>query len=180
MEENKTKDLNRQNKSIDYASLASSAVGAVVGVVGAASIQSAMAADVAHPETDPATTPSRTTSGPKQDKPTEDVTEVTEVTVDDNVTVVYNETVNMGDGQMADIAIGVTPEGNEVAFIDVDQDGIIDFKIEDLNQDGEITGEEVIDVQAQNILMEDLVHQAQEIAQLPDYNPEANVDDFLA
>ena len=173
MEENNKKDQNRQNKSsIDYASLVSSAVGAVAGVVGASSIQSAMAADTVEPDSLPDPGP-RPTPNPKPEP--EPI-----VTVDENVTVVYSETVDMGGGHMADIAIGVTPEGNEVAFVDVDQDGIIDFKMSDFDNNGEISENEVIDVQAQNILMEDLMQQAEELAQLPDYNPTANVDDFLA
>lgn len=179
MEENNNKDLNRQSKSIDYASLVSSAVGAVAGVVGANSVQSAIAANVVNPEPEPepAPVPPRPNPAPAPEpKPEPEPI----VTVEENVTVVYKETVDMGGGQMADIAIGVTPEGNEVAFIDADQDGVIDFKMEDINHDGEISENEVIDVQAQNIHMDDLMHQAEEIAQLPDYNPNANVDEFLA
>lgn len=173
MEENKNKNLNRQDKSIDYASLVSSAVGAVAGVVGANAVQSATAAPVIDPEPEPtpAPTPHRPTPAPKPE-PT--------VTVDDNVTIVYKETIDMGNGQMADIAIGVTPQGSEVDYIDVDRDGIIDFRVEDSNHDGNISENEVIDVQTQNIHMDDLMHQAEVIAQLPDYNPDANVDEFLA
>lgn len=179
MEENNKKDQNRQNKSsIDYASLVSSAVGAVAGVAGASSIQSAMAAGTVEPDPLPDPGP-RPTPNPKPDPEPKPEPEPI-VTVDENVTVVYSETVDMGGGHMADIAIGVTPEGNEVAFVDVDQDGIIDFKMSDFDNNGEITENEVIDVQAQNILMEDLMQQAEELAQLPDYNPTANVDDFLA
>lgn len=176
MEENKNKNLNRQDKSIDYASLVSSAMGAVAGVVGANAVQSAIAAPfivgpTPEPNPTPAPTPHRPTPTPKPEPI---------VTVDENVTVVYKETVDMGNGQMADIAIGVTPQGSEVAYVDADRDGIIDFRMEDSDHDGNISENEVIDVQAQNIHMDDLMHQAEVIAQLPDYNPDANVDEFLA
>lgn len=93
------------------------------------------------------------------------------------------------DGQQATIA-GLQVEGQEVVIMDIDHDGVFDLEAVDLNDNGMIENNEVVDIQDQNITVEcvqqDLQAQDAQInnyiadSDAPDYMNEANPEGFMA
>ncbi len=89
---------------------------------------------------------------------------------------------------------GVAIDGQEVVFVDVDDDHTFDLAISDLNHDGELQDDEIFDLSDQNLTVEDLVDSANPnddmmgfnelddtmYASNPDYVDDADVSDFLA
>lgn len=102
------------------------------------------------------------------------------------VEVVAYETVDNEDGTQSDIAV-VAVDGTPVLVADMDKDGTADLMAVDLNENGTIEDEEIIDISESNIAMEPL----QQAAEMnndnmiadgvePDYINDANVDDYIA
>lgn len=102
------------------------------------------------------------------------------------VEVVAYETIDNEDGTLSDIAV-VAVDGTPVVVADIDRDGMADLMAVDINENGSIEDEEIIDVSDSNIAMEPLQQAAGVDPDLyvasndeSDYINDANVDDFIA
>ena len=110
-----------------------------------------------------------------------------EPTPEPEVQVIGYEQVPAGDGQVIQVA-AVSINGNVVQLAEVTGDDIVDLAGMDSNYDGQITEDEIIDVSAEGISMQQLhdsYQQTQNLAQdtdisSPDYINDGNVDDFIA
>lgn len=71
---------------------------------------------------------------------------------DSELEVLHSETITYDDGTQADVAI-VSVGGQEAILMDFNQDGIVDTIAMDLNGNGELELEEIIDVTNENIAM---------------------------
>ncbi|MFI3279514.1 MAG: hypothetical protein SNG49_02470 [Rikenellaceae bacterium] len=86
--------------------------------------------------------------------------------------------------------VDVQIEGETFHFADINHDGIADLAAVDLNQDGQISNDEVIDVRGEDFNMSDLAAMQPDTytndlaynqeAAMPDYVNDANVNDFMA
>lgn len=102
------------------------------------------------------------------------------------IEVVSYETVTNEDGSQMDVAV-VNAQGQAVMIADIDQNGIADIMAADLNNNGQLDNDEVVDISDQNIAMQPLREAANMngnnmIAQADDidYINDANVDDYIA
>ncbi len=104
------------------------------------------------------------------------------------VDVLSYDTVSMPDGSLADIAV-VNIEGTPVALIDADMDGRADLMASDLNQNGQLENQEVVNIQGENIPMQPLRDVAgvpddsnnfMAMDDGPDYVNDANVGEYMA
>ena len=109
-------------------------------------------------------------------------------TPDPEIEVVSYETVTNEDGSQIDVAV-VNAQGQTVMIADVDQNGFADVMASDLNNNGQLDDDEIIDISDQNIAMQPLQEAANMggndmIAQNNnndvDYINDANVDDYIA
>jgi len=205
----KTKDMNPENgqnkkeqqgkqSAGNWATGNSAAIGAAVGVVAGNAAQSVAAAEpvvgVEHPVVNPVNgQPEVQVEVAPEVQPEvkpEDVTP--EVALNEpNVTLVACETVVGADGMPMDVAV-FNVDGTEVAAIDVDRNGTVDAVVTDLNGDGMLTPDEILDVRGENVQMADLVNGTSDytaedpalLAQnndvLPDYTNNADVSGFMA
>lgn len=102
------------------------------------------------------------------------------------MTVVSHETVVTSDGIPMDVAILSNNGGEEVALLDVDFDGMADAAIRDLNGDGIVTEDEIVDLTAENVQMPEVndmvdpVLLASNDTMMPDYTNNADVSEFMA
>lgn len=132
------------------------------------------------PEPTPAPTP----------EPTPEPAPAPEPTPDPEVQVVGYETVDNGDGSQSDVAymmVGEVP----VAVIDTDRDNVADVMVADMNQNGVVEDDEIVDMSEQNIAMAPLQAAAEESGliadgdiyadnNLPDYTNDADVTEYMA
>lgn len=105
------------------------------------------------------------------------------------VQVVAFHTTTNEDGSHSNVAV-LSDGTNHLALIDADQDGIADVMVADVNHDGQISDDEVVNIHDQNIAMpsnpdafnagmEDPSLMAQN-AGCPDYVNNADVDSYMA
>lgn len=191
--QNKQEQQNKQSAG-NWATGTSAAIGAAVGVVAGNVAQSAAAAEPVVEVEHSVVTP---VDGQPEVTPVvePDVTPVANVTPevpvsDPNVTLVSCETVVGADGMPMDVAV-FNVDGTEVAAVDIDRNGTVDAVVSDLNGDGILTPNEILDVRNENVQMADLVNSTSDyivedptlVAHndgLPDYTNNADVSDFMA
>ena len=94
------------------------------------------------------------------------------------------ERVNNQDGTQSDIAT-VRVQDNIIGVVDADIDGKADVIVCDVNNSGTLEQDEVQNVQSENIAMQPFQEAAgfqPDLAQndLPDYDNNANVDEYMA
>lgn len=199
--QNRQEQQNKQSAS-GWTMGASSAVGAAVGVVSGNAVQSAMAAEPVvapdvqpnvQPEVKPDVQPDVQPDVKPDVKPENTHPNVTpDVPADEpTVTLVAHDTVVNEDGMPMDMAL-FNVDGTEVAAVDVDCNGTVDVVISDLNGDGTISNDEIMDVSTENVLMADLVNGVSGNAGedqtlladnndvLPDYTNDGDVSGFMA
>lgn len=100
------------------------------------------------------------------------------------IEVLGYERVNNQDGTQSDIAT-VKVQDNIIGVVDADIDGKADVIICDVNNSGTLEQDEVQNVQSENIAMQPFQEAAgfqPDLAQndIPDYDNNANVDDYMA
>ena len=100
------------------------------------------------------------------------------------IEVLGYERVNNQDGTQSDIAT-VRVQDNIIGVVDADIDGKADVIICDVNNSGTLEQDEVQNVQSENITMQPFQQAAgfqPDLAQndLPDYDNNANVDEYMA
>ncbi len=100
------------------------------------------------------------------------------------IEVLGYERVNNQDGTQSDIAT-VRVQDNIIGVVDADIDGKADVIICDVNNSGTLEQDEVQNVQSENIAMQPFQEAAgfqPDLAQndIPDYDNNANVDDYMA
>lgn len=100
------------------------------------------------------------------------------------IEVLGYERVNNQDGTQSDIAT-VRVQDNIIGVVDADIDGKADVIICDVNNSGTLEQDEVQNVQSENIAMQPFQQAAgfqPDLAQndLPDYDNNANVDEYMA
>ena len=99
------------------------------------------------------------------------------------VEVLGYETIQNNDGSLMDVAL-VRVDGQEVAFIDGDMDGMADVYVLDMNGNGTLEEEEFIPIRDQSLAMaplrEAVYGQEPLVTQDDDYINNADVDDFMA
>lgn len=100
------------------------------------------------------------------------------------IEVLGYERVNNQDGTQSDIAT-VRVQDNIIGVVDADIDGKADVIVCDVNNSGTLEQDEVQNVQSENIAMQPFQEAAgfqPDLAQndLPDYDNNANVDDYMA
>lgn len=122
--------------------------------------------------------------GHEQNPPVTEPGKETPVTGPDEVEVVGYDRIDTQDGGQIDLAV-VNYNGNEVGIIDLNLDGEADVMVCDVNNDGVIDENEVIDIHGQGLAMEPLQDAAgfsPLYAQndLPDYVNDAEVDTYMA
>lgn len=122
---------------------------------------------------------------PEPFNPAEPIQPIDEV--DPEVSVVSYERVDDGEGGQMDVAV-VDVEGEGVLIIDENIDGYADWMAADVNRNGVIDAEEIVDVRDQGISMLPLQEEAHfedpmlanNDVDLPDYTNDADVDSFMA
>lgn len=105
---------------------------------------------------------------------------------DDEVQILGVETVEVDDG--ANVTMGYAEvNGEEVFVVDVDQDGEFDRMAMDANHDGELSSNEIVNIEGQGIMVSDWEQPAQApdpndvyLADndMPDYTNDADVNSF--
>lgn len=105
---------------------------------------------------------------------------------DNEVQILGVETVDVGDGSSVTMGYAEV-NGEEVFVVDVDQDGEFDRLVVDANHDGELTPDEVANIEGQGLMVDDWAQQAQMhdandvyLADngMPDYTNDADVNSF--
>lgn len=102
----------------------------------------------------------------------------------DEIQVLSYNTITDNDGNEMDVAV-VSASGQEIIIADVDQDGTADLMASDLNSNGQLEENEIVDVSEDNIDMQPLEEAANAnnmIAQTDDidYINNADVNDYMA
>lgn len=103
----------------------------------------------------------------------------------DEIQVLSYDTITDNDGNEMDVAV-VSASGQEIIIADVDQDGTADLMASDLNSNGQLEENEIVDVSEDNIAMQPLEEAANAnddmIAQTDDidYINNADVNDYMA
>ena len=117
---------------------------------------------------------------------TPDIPENNTVEVQDaRPNVLGYETVTAENGQQMDVAI-IEAQGQSVAIVDADRDGIADVAVADLNGNGELDEEEAQDISEMGIEMQQFQQASDSGDQLTaqtaeiDYVNDANVDEYYA
>lgn len=102
----------------------------------------------------------------------------------DEIQVLSYDTITDNDGNEMDVAV-VSASGQEIIIADVDQNGTADLMASDLNSNGQLEENEIVDVSEDNIDMQPLEEAANAnnmIAQTDDidYINNADVNDYMA
>lgn len=198
---------NVEQKSYNWQNGANSSIGAAIGVAAGSMAQTAFATEpvtegpVQPPHTD---TPTVTSEVPLTNEPIAPQKPDTPATPimpgnsndephnEDTISVVSYETVTCEDGSQMDIA-GVIVNGQETLVVDIDRDGIADAMVADMDNNGIITDNEVINIEEAGIRMEGLsmaTTQATGVNEdatlladndpIPDYINDADVTGYMA
>ncbi len=116
-------------------------------------------------------------------EPTEPIEPQPQPQPEDNVKVIAYERVTDPDGEEMDMAL-VEENGERALYVDVNLDGEANVRMADLNHDGQIEREELVNITDQHVSMQPF----QEAANMPqdiyyadgtDYVNDANVDDYV-
>lgn len=198
------------------ASAASSTVGAAIGIVAGSAITSqAQAAEptldeteqvvntenhsgssTAHTSSVHATTPPPHQPSVQEPtiEPTSPETPSTPEQIDQvEVEVLSYETIPAEDGSQVDVAV-VTADGQPAIIADVDSDGYADVIASDLNNNGELETDEIVDLPTHTLAMQplhdavvppqpddnDYIGQTTDNTNTDDYINDANVQEFMA
>lgn len=177
----------KSNMKSDVAASLSSAVGATIGMI----IGNAVSAEVNASEVLVPPTPGQTPVKPDPPKPEPIKPEPVKPEPpkpeppqrEPEIEVITYETMTNEDGSQMDVAI-VSVDGQRVAFIDGNMDGIADVYVMDANGNGALEESEFIPLEEQNLTMA-LLQEAVDmgdsmLAQNDDYVNDADVDDFMA
>lgn len=103
----------------------------------------------------------------------------------DEIQVLSYGTITDNDGNEMDVAV-ISANGQEIIIADVDQNGTADLMASDLNSNGQLEENEIVDVSEDNIAMQPLEEAANAnddmIAQTDDidYVNNADVNDYMA
>lgn len=209
--------MNKENAKQNIATTMSSTIGAAVGVVAGTMATGEMQAaeastadeatvteaepadgqqdgeDVPVVDSEPSTAPEMTAE--QQDEvvaqPENEPTAQPTAQTSGDVQVLDYQTVQMADGNMADVAV-ISNGTNQAVIIDADRDGIADVMAADTNHDGQLSENEIVDISGENLAMQqlqDAAHasspsgdgyvMAQNTGGEPDYVNDANVDGFV-
>ena len=210
--------MNKENAKQNIASGMSSTIGAAVGVVAGTMASNEMHAaesdeatvtdatpaeetadeDVPVVDVDPAQAPAaepageevvaEPVAGPTAQPAAEPQAQPAGQTSGD-VQVLDYQTVDNGQGGQADVAV-MTDGTTQAVVIDADRDGIADVMAVDQNHDGQISDNEVINLEGHNVAMQPLQEMAhadnpndgmmaQNASYEPDYVNDANVDGYV-
>lgn len=107
----------------------------------------------------------------------------------EDVQVLDYQTVDNGQGGQADVAV-ITDGTTQAVVIDADRDGIADVMAVDQNHDGQLSDNEIINLEGHNVAMQPLQEMAhandpndgmmaQNASYEPDYVNDANVDGYV-
>lgn len=209
--------MNKENAKQNIASGMSSTIGAAVGVVAGTMASNEMHAaesdeatvtdatpaeetadeDVPVVDVDPAQAPAGEevvaepvagpTAQPATDPATPQAQPAGQTTGD--VQVLDYQTVDNGQGGQADVAV-ITDGTTQAVVIDADRDGIADVMAVDQNHDGQLSDNEIINLEGHNVAMQPLQEMAhagdpndgmmaQNASYEPDYVNDANVDGYV-
>lgn len=176
---------------------ASTAVGATIGVVAgniaATEVQAAETPGVTggaratvtpadlntHDEGNNVIEPTPEPSGPinpESPENPENMDETPEIIVTDYGTITND------DGSQMDVAV-VSVDGQDAYLVDVNQDGTADVLFADVNNDGQIDNNEILDIESEGIYMASFQNEIMNDNTLVadnDYVNDANVDDYMA
>lgn len=113
-------------------------------------------------------------------------------TLSPDVQVLDYQTITGADGQQMDAAL-VNISGNQALIVDADRDGVADALVADVNNNGQIDNDEVVDISIHQLSMSELQAAANpapvadsdpnvmaQNAYNSDYENNANVDDYMA
>lgn len=160
----------------------SSAVGATIGMIIGEAVSNELNA-VVSPIPPISPTPGPTPVKPEPPKPEPIKPEPPKPVTEVEVEVLSYETVTVENGNQMDVAV-VRMDGQEVAFIDVDMDGVADVYVMDANGNNTLEEEEFVPIKGQSLAMaplREVVHGEDSLlAQNEDYINDADVDDFMA
>lgn len=201
--------MNKENAKQNIASGMSSTIGAAVGVVAGTMASNEMHAaesdeatvtdatpaeetadeDVPVVDVDPAQAPAAEPAGEEvvAEPATPQAQPAGQTTGD--VQVLDYQTVDNGQGGQADVAV-ITDGTTQAVVIDADRDGIADVMAVDQNHDGQVSDNEIINLEGHNVAMQPLQEMAhagdpndgmmaQNASYEPDYVNDANVDGYV-
>lgn len=119
-----------------------------------------------------------------QEVPVVEVEEpIVEVAHEPQVEVLHYETITNEDGSQMDLAV-VSIDGHEMGLYDVDQDGTADLLAQDVNNDNQISADEIEDISGEGISMQpfhdEYIAQNDPSMQGPDYINDGNVESYMA
>lgn len=203
----KNSQANLKQKNKNWQSGVSSSIGAAMGVTAGSIAQSAFAAEPTPVE---AMHPSYTNTNFTTEQTEHSTLETSHTTVnstanppettspinngaesEEGVAIVSYETITCEDGSQMDAA-GIIINGQEAVLVDINQDGTVDVLITDLDGNGTITENEIVDIQEASIQMEDLeAATTQHIptedstlmadsGDIPDYTNDADITGYMA
>ena len=97
------------------------------------------------------------------------------------VEVLHYETITNEDGSQMDFAV-VSIDGQEMGIYDIDQDGIADLLAQDVNNDNQISADEIEDISGEGISMQPFHDEyiAQNDPSGSDYITDGNVESYMA
>ena len=208
--------MNKENAKQNIASGMSSTIGAAVGVVAGTMASNEMHAaesdeatvtdatpaeetadeDVPVVDVDPAQAPAAEPAGEEVvAEPAQPATEPATPQAQPagqtsgDVQVLDYQTVDNGQGGQADVAV-ITDGTTQAVVIDADRDGIADVMAVDQNHDGQVSDNEIINLEGHNVAMQPLQEMAhagdpndgmmaQNASYEPDYVNDANVDGYV-
>lgn len=209
--------MNKENAKQNIASGMSSTIGAAVGVVAGTMASNEMHAaesdeatvtdatpaeetadeDVPVVDVDPAQAPAgeevvaEPVAEPTAQPATEPATPQAQPAgqTSGDVQVLDYQTVDNGQGGQADVAV-ITDGTTQAVVIDADRDGIADVMAVDQNHDGQLSDNEIINLEGHNVAMQPLQEMAhaddpndgmmaQNASYEPDYVNDANVDGYV-
>lgn len=158
------------------------AVGATIGMIIGEAVSNKVNA-VVHPTPSISPTLEPTSVKPEPLKSEHIKPEPPKLVTEAEIEVLSYETVTVENGNQMDVAV-VRMDGQEVAFIDVDMDGVADVYVMDANGNNTLEEEEFVPIKGQSLAMaplREVVHGEDSLlAQNEDYINDADVDDFMA
>lgn len=185
----------------------SSAVGATIGIVAGEALASEVnAAEIPEEETDtvhagghqsssahsqgeaaPEAEPTATGPAQVETPPSDEHDHGDQVPPSDDdmpeISVLGYETVINDDGSQSDVAV-ISIDGQEAQLIDSNQDGNADMLMVDVDGNGDIDSDEILNIEDEGISMSgfqtDVLGDSHSLVADADYINDANVDDYMA
>lgn len=118
-----------------------------------------------------------TAAGHHESEPTPDPTSASDG--DSDITVLSYETVTAEDGSQVDIA-SVSVDGTNIVLADTTMDGYANIAGMDMNGDGQIDEDELVDVSGQGVAMQSLKDSASQMVDVSSSGSPTQPDDFMA